>query len=260
MQTEIRGILTQNEKLVQVPRFNEREVKDCSGKAVVYVCEMVLSTEIGTVLLDYGITPPDPRGMAFRVPALTVNCKMTPEVFIKILREPSLAVELNNKLYTVCRNGLICRMRVSKINEIKDPDIAPIVDLLISESLPENLMERIGDTWIPEKVDKMPLINDFLAQKDPAAFESSFNWYSAFVLRQNLPLDIEDTRELLLVRESDKYESDTVDAERQKKAEEKVAAIRTYFQRFPMLRRLDKIRVRPNTTTRTAVQLVDALM
>jgi hypothetical protein len=257
MQTANHCIVSKDDAMVKVPRYKERAVKDSDGELVIFVCEMVLSTEEGIFLLDYGLSPPDARGAALQFPVITITLKMTPEVFLKILQQPQLAVELNNKIHIICRNGLIMRMNVKGINEIKDPDMTPFIDLLISEPLPDRLAERTEDTWIPEKVSPLPAIEEVLAQRDPVAFEASFVWHKIFVLRQPLPEDMDDTRELFLER---KGAEKTADTELQAAANTKAGAIRAYFKRFPMLARVDKIRVRPNSVTHTVVQLVDGLV
>ena len=85
--------------------------------------------------------------------------------------------------------------------------------------------------------------------------------YSSFVLRQPLPPNLEETRELFLMRKPVPENATTAEFAGVfgKNAGEKIKTVRAYFRKFPMLRRVDRIRVRPNAHAGTVRRTVEGL-
>jgi hypothetical protein len=107
----------------------------------------------------------------------------------------------------------------------------------------------------------MPTIEEALAHAgDIAAFEASYVWHKAYVFRRRdngapLPPDIEDTREVLL----EKRAMGGAVERRVGEAAARVGAMRARLATFPMLAKVDRIRVRPNRPLATLQRLLDAV-
>ncbi len=139
MATPLPPCLSMHDTLEKVPRVNEREVKTPSGKVVLVVCEMAIANN---AVLQYATSLPESRETVGFPPPVTVTLQMSPEVFGVVLRDDDAAVELNNKIHVLCRNGAVFMMRAAGVRSVEKPDIVPFVDVLIADPLPLQLGER----------------------------------------------------------------------------------------------------------------------
>ncbi len=248
--------ISANDAMEKVPRVNARDIKTPLGEVVFNVCDMHIANN---AVLQYTISMPETRETARFPHPITLTLHMTPEVFALVLFDVDAATELNNKIHVLSQNGAVFMLKLAKVVRVENPDITPFVDILIADPLPLELGERPEDTWLPEKAAVMPTIEEAFSHADGIAeFEAAYVWHKAYVFRSHggapLPLDLEDTREILLEKRTLAEGGFSM-----KEAVGRVGAIRAKLAAFPMLRNVDKIRVRPNRPAGTLARLLDAV-